>query len=154
MHEALDQIGAVLGPLIVSGVLYFKGGYRTGFCYAAYTGIHGNKRAHDSPMVIPSTTQSGSGSAGIGDEGISQKFWLYLAAVALIAAGYADFPLIAYHFKKVSTVSDTWIPVFYAVAMGVDAIAALLFGYLFDRKGISILIIVSLFSMLFAPLVF
>ena len=29
LHEALDQIGAVLGPLIVSGVLYFKGGYRT-----------------------------------------------------------------------------------------------------------------------------
>ena len=48
----------------------------------------------------------------------------------------------------------SWIPVFYAVAMGVDAIAALLFGYLFDRKGISILIIVSLFSLLFAPLVF
>ena len=62
--------------------------------------------------------------------------------------------MIAYHFKKVSTVSDVWIPVFYAIAMGVDAIAALLFGYLFDRKGISILIIVSLFSMLFAPLVF
>ena len=31
LHEALDQIGAVLGPLIVSGVLYFKGGYRTSF---------------------------------------------------------------------------------------------------------------------------
>ena len=38
--------------------------------------------------------------------------------------------------------------------MGVDGIAALLFGYLFDRKGVSVLIIVSLFSLLFAPLVF
>jgi len=31
LHEALDQIGAVLGPLIVTAVLYFKGSYRTGF---------------------------------------------------------------------------------------------------------------------------
>lgn len=87
-------------------------------------------------------------------KGFLKKFWLYLAVIALITAGYADFPLIAYHFKKVSIVSNTWIPVFYAIAMGVDAIAALLFGYLFDRKGVSVLIIVSLFSMLFAPLVF
>lgn len=87
-------------------------------------------------------------------KGFPGKFWLYLVAVAMIAAGYADFPLIAYHFKKVSVVSDTWIPLFYAIAMGVDAIAALFFGYLFDRKGISILVVASLFSMLFPPLVF
>lgn len=85
---------------------------------------------------------------------LPRVFWIYLIAVALIAAGYADFPLIAYHFKKVSIVPDTWIPLFYAIAMGVDAIAALFFGYLFDRNGISILIVAALFSMLFAPLVF
>lgn len=72
----------------------------------------------------------------------------------MIAAGYADFPLIAYHFKKVSVVSDSQIPIFYAVAMGVDALAAILFGRLFDRVGISILIVVALLSSLFAPLVF
>jgi MFS family permease len=31
LHEALDQIGAVLGPLIVAAVLYFTGDYRAGF---------------------------------------------------------------------------------------------------------------------------
>ncbi|MDN3514076.1 MAG: MFS transporter [Candidatus Brocadia sp.] len=31
LHEALDQIGAVLGPLTVAGVLYFREGYRTGY---------------------------------------------------------------------------------------------------------------------------
>jgi MFS family permease len=61
---------------------------------------------------------------------------------------------MAYHFKKVSVASDNWIPLFYAVAMGVDALAALFFGRLFDRIGISILIVVSLLSSLFAPLVF
>jgi MFS family permease len=72
----------------------------------------------------------------------------------LIAAGYVDFPLISYHFEKLSIVSKIWIPVFYAVAMGVDALSALFFGRLFDRVGLSILIVVSLLSSVFAPLVF
>ena len=31
LHQALDQTGAVLGPLAVAAVLYYKGGYETGF---------------------------------------------------------------------------------------------------------------------------
>jgi len=50
--------------------------------------------------------------------------------------------------------SDVWIPVFYAVAMGVDALAALVFGRLFDRKGISVMAAAALVSSLFAPFVF
>ena len=71
-----------------------------------------------------------------------------------MAAGYVDFPLIAYHFGKVSTVPEMWIPVFYAIAMGVDALAALIFDRPFDRVGISILIVAVLLSSFFAPLVF
>ena len=51
-------------------------------------------------------------------------FWVYLAAAAAIAAGYADFPLIAYHFGARHVISPEWVPVLYAVAMGVDALAA------------------------------
>jgi MFS family permease len=72
----------------------------------------------------------------------------------LIAAGYADFPLIAYHFEKASIASDDLIPILYAVAMGVDALAALVIGRLFDRIGISVLIPVAIVSSFFAPLVF
>jgi MFS family permease len=38
--------------------------------------------------------------------------------------------------------------------MAVDAIAALVFGRLFDRTGLSILMVAALISSLFAPLVF
>ena len=72
----------------------------------------------------------------------------------MVAAGYVDFPLIAYHFQRGSIVSATWIPVFYAVAMGVDALAALVFGRMFDRIGLATLAFVSLVSALFAPLTF
>ena len=154
LHEAMDQIGAMLGPLIVAAVLYAKGGYKTSFGILLIPAIlalsvllvarHLYPRPRDlEPEAVPLETK-----------GFPRVFWIYLAAIALIAAGYVDFPLIAYHFKKVSITSDNWIPIFYAIAMGVDALAALLFGRLFDRIGISTLIFAALVSSIFAPLVF
>jgi len=72
----------------------------------------------------------------------------------LIGAGYADFPLIAYHWQRTGAVPATWIPLFYAVAMGVDAVAALILGRLFDRLGMSVIMAMPILSALFAPLVF
>ena len=51
-------------------------------------------------------------------------FWLYMVASGLIAAGYADFPLIAYHFGRQGVIPAGGIPLVYAMAMAVDAIAA------------------------------
>jgi MFS family permease len=154
LHEAMDQLGAVLGPLIVSGILYFKGDYRAGFGLLLVPALLAISVIIIARVLYPSPRDLEASSVKIEGKGFPRVFWLYLFAVALIAAGYADFPLIAYHFKKVSVVSDSQIPIFYAVAMGVDALAAILFGRLFDRVGISILIVVALLSSLFAPLVF
>ena len=33
IHEAMDQIGAVIGPLIFSAVFFYKGNYSTGFLF-------------------------------------------------------------------------------------------------------------------------
>ena len=49
--------------------------------------------------------------------GFPKAYWLYLGAGALIAAGFADFSLIGFHFQKTATVAQGLIPVFYAVAM-------------------------------------
>jgi predicted MFS family arabinose efflux permease len=87
-------------------------------------------------------------------KGFRRVYWLYVIAAALIAAGFADFALIAYHFQKTALVSPGLIPIFYAVAMGVDGVAALVFGRLFDKVGLSIMIVVALLSTLFAPMVF
>lgn len=154
LHEAMDQTGALLGPLIVSGVLYFKGGYQASFAILLVPAILALVVLAAARLLYPRPRDLEPKSVKLEGKGFSQTFWLYLAAVALIAAGYADFPLIAYHFKKTALTSDNWIPLFYAVAMGVDALAALLFGYLFDRIGLSMLVAVSLLSALFAPLVF
>ena len=154
LHEALDQIGAMLGPLIVAGVLYIKGDYRLGFGILLVPALLALSVLVVARLLYPRPRAFEVGSAKLESKVFPKVFWIYLAAVALIAMGYVDFPLIAYHFKRVSIVSDDWIPIFYAIAMGVDALAALLFGRLFDRIGISILIVAALISSIFAPLVF
>ncbi len=154
LHEALDQIGAMLGPIIVASVLYFRGGYQMSFAVLLVPALLALSVLIVARLLYPHPRAFEAGSVKTESKVFPKIFWLYLTAVALIAAGYIDFPLIAYHFKKVSIVSDDWIPIFYAVAMGVDALAALVFGRLFDRIGISILIAAALISSIFAPFVF
>jgi MFS family permease len=154
LHEALDQIGAVLGPLIVSAVLLMKGTYKSSFAVLLIPALIAVSILIVARILYPSPRDMEVVSEESSSRGFPKVYWLYLAAVALIAAGYADYPLIAYHFGKVSSVPRDWIPVFYAVAMGVDALAALVFGRLFDRVGLVVMIGAVVLSALFAPLVF
>ncbi len=154
LHEAMDQIGAMLGPLIVAAVLYFQGTYQTGFALLVIPALLtigvllAARRLYPRPQDLEPTAPE------LEAKGLPRVYWIYLAAMALNAAGFADFPIIAYHFQKASVVSKDWVPIFYSIAMGVDALAALVFGRYFDRKGIPILIMAVLISMFFAPLVF
>lgn len=154
LHEALDQTGAVLGPVIVAGVLYFRDGYQTGFALLLVPALLALAVLAVARLLYPRPQDLEVNVPELKTEGLPPIFWLYLIAVGLMAAGYADFSLIAYHFQQASVVSPTWIPLLYAVAMGVDALAALLFGYLFDRLGLITLAAAALLSALFAPLVF
>lgn len=154
LHEAMDQIGALSGPLIVASVLFFKGTYRIAFAILLVPAILTIGALITARILYPRPREMEPAILQLKAEGLPRSYWIYLAAMALNAAGYADFPLIAYHFQKASIVSGEWIPVFYAVAMGIDAVSALLFGRLFDRIGIPILIVTALISFSFAPLVF
>lgn len=154
LHEALDQIGAVLGPLIVAAVLYTRGEYQLGFAILAIPAILALLVLVAARLLYPRPRDLEIGTPPLTTQGLGRSFWLYLAAVALIAAGFADFPLIAYHFERAAVAPAGWIPVLYAIAMGVDALAALIFGRLFDRRGLAVLIAAALLSALVAPLVF
>lgn len=153
-HEAMDQIGAMAGPLIVAAVLYVNGGYRAGFAYLLIPAILAMLVITLAARLYPQPQHLEVTVAKLETTGLARPYWVYVAAVGLIGAGYADFPLIAYHFGKAAVASPNWIPIFYAVAMGVDAVAALILGRLFDRLGMPVIIAVAILSAFFAPLVF
>lgn len=154
LHEAMDQIGAILGPLIIALVLFFKGSYQTSFAILLIPAILALSVLIISRFLYPNPRDLEIKTTKLETKGFKRTYWIYMAAIALIAAGYTDFPLIAFHFKKALVTPDSLIPIFYAIAMGVDAIAALIFGRLFDKIGLSTMIIVAVTSAFFAPLVF
>lgn len=156
LHEAMDQLGALVGPLIVTLVLYFKGksGYATGYVLLLIPAVLAMSVLLAGRFLYPHPHRLEVKVLKIETGGLSPPFWLYIAAVALIGAGYADFPLVAYHFHKTAVMPDTWIPLAYAVAMGTDAVAALILGYAFDRRGIIVMVGATVLSAGFAPLVF
>jgi MFS family permease len=153
-HEAMDQIGAMVGPLIVALVLSVNGSYRTGFAYLLIPAVLAVLVIAIAARLYPHPQHLEVAVAELETKGLSRPYWLYVVAVGLIGAGFADFPLIAYHFGKAQVTSPHWIPILYAVAMGVDAVAALILGRLFDRLGMPVIMVVSALSAFFAPLVF
>jgi len=155
LHEAMDQIGATVGPLLVSAVLFYQHqNYRMAFGFLvipAFTAVSillYCRRLYPKPENLEIKTTA------ITSQGFNKRYWIYVVAAAFIALGYVDFPLIAYHFKIKALMSDPTIPILYSVAMATDAIAALIFGKMFDRTGIKTLLLAVLLSSLFSPMVF
>jgi MFS family permease len=154
LHEAMDQTGALLGPLAVAWALSRKMGYPPIFAMLAVPAVLSITSIVIARSQFPRPHDLEKKGVQIVTKGYPKAYWVYLAGASLIAAGYVDFPLIAFHFKRVSTFSETWIPLFYAFAMIMEAASALLFGRLFDRIGFKALIGILLVTSFFAPFVF
>ncbi len=154
LHEALDQIGAIAAPLTLAAVLAWRGDYRLAFALLLIPGALTIAALLVARARFPQPADLAGATPPLTSRGFGSDFWWYLAAVGLIAAGFADFPLIAFHLERAAVVSSAWIPALYAMAMAVDAGAALLFGALFDRIGYAALLLAGALALAFAPLVF
>jgi predicted MFS family arabinose efflux permease len=155
LNEGLDQAGATFGPLIVAFVLYMQGGYRVGFGVLLISSLLCLTTLVIARVLYPRPHELEEKSSELLEtKGFSKAFWIYVAAGAFIAAGFADFSLVSFHFKKAASISDTEVALFYSLAMGASAITNLVFGRLFDRVGFPIAITAFLFGALFAPFVF
>jgi predicted MFS family arabinose efflux permease len=155
LNEGLDQAGATIGPLVIAFVLYVQGGYRTGFGVLLVSALLCLGTLVFARIWYPRPHELEEKEAQfLETKGFPRAFWIYVAAGALIAAGFADFSLISYHFKKASNISDIEVALFYAVAMGAGAITNLLFGRLYDRIGFPTAAAAFLLGAIFAPFVF
>ncbi|HUI71040.1 MAG TPA: MFS transporter [Spirochaetia bacterium] len=155
LHEAMDQIGAVTGPVIVAAVLYLKAdNYRLGFAVLAIPALVGIAIVVATRFLYKDPSSLEVKTPSIGGRGLGSRYWLYMVAVGFVALGFADWALVAYHFEARKLFSDATIPLLYALAMGVDAVAALIFGRFYDRVGSKTLVVASVLSAGFAPLAF
>src|SRR5438128_3870415 len=155
LNEALDQAGATIGPLLMALILYLNGGFRTGFTVLLIPALLclGTLVATRLLYPRPHELEEGVGHT-FTTTNLARPFWIYLAAGALIAAGFADFALIGFHFHKANTVPANLIPVFYAVAMASSALASIPLGRIYDRFGPNISLFAFLISAAAAPFVF
>ncbi|HET7558283.1 MAG TPA: MFS transporter, partial [Rhodanobacteraceae bacterium] len=152
LHEALDSTGAVLGPLIASLVLFLHGGYRHAFAWLLIPALcalatllvararYPQPQKMDAHAAIPPQ-----------DPHALRELKVFLFATALIAAGYADFALIAFHFSTDRVMSPDVIPILYAVASLFGGGAALILGRLFDKRGLGVLLWATVIPALYAP---
>ncbi|PNR97162.1 MFS transporter [Petrotoga sp. 9PWA.NaAc.5.4] len=157
--EVLDQIGAVAGPLILSFILLFRsdddiGNYQFAFAMLLIPALLTIVLLIFSKINFPEPEKFETKQNKIDTKGLNRSYWLYLVAISLIAAGFVDFPLLAFHFQRNMILTDSLIPFMYAIAMGIDAFAALIFGFLYDKIGMGSLIIASSLSLFFSPFAF
>ena len=154
LHEALDQFGAMFGPLVVAAALAHSANYREAFAVLLVPAVINLSLVLLARFLYPKPQDlDRSPPATVGTD-LPRIFWIYLLGAILVAAGFADYPLIAYHFTRAETVPGNWIAIFYSVAMAVSGTGSLVLGRLFDRYGFIVLVILTLASALFAPLVF
>ena len=165
LHEALDQFGALAGPLVIAFALARRNGpagvdgYRTGFAVLLLPALATLALLGVARILYPRPQEmEADGHEQAPDDsvrsGLPRTFWIYLCGAALAGAGFADFALVAYHFQKSSSVTGSWVPISYAVAMATGGAGSLLFGKLFDKHGLHVLVPLTLLSALFAPFVF
>jgi MFS family permease len=158
LHEFMDQTGAFIGPLLIALVMklteqHYPAAYGTlaipaGLALATLfvsIKLYPDPKRFEEPEKHEVTSTPAA---------LPRAFWIYMIAAGLLAAGFVDFPLIAFHFNQTKMATPAEIPIFYAAAMGVEGLMALLFGKLFDRIGTWSVIIGAVLSAASSPLVF
>ena len=155
LHEALDQTGATIGPLITALVLYLRGGYHHAFAVLLISALLSLATLVVARIFYPRPHElEERAPVALKTKGFSKSYWLYAIAGMFIAAGFADFSLVAFHFQKMNVVSQSLVPVFYSAAMVTGAISSLIFGKLLDKIGLPVVLLAFFLGALFAPFVF
>ena len=155
IHEAMDQIGAVAGPFVFAASLLLLGGYGEGFALLTIPFVLLIAALVLAWRRYPDPASMEESALSFGYTPKDPRVLLpYGAFTVLTMAGVLVFPLMAYHFSAAAVVPDPQIPIFFAVAMATDALAALLMGRLYDRWGLPVIIAIPIANIPIAPLAF
>lgn len=168
--EFLDQIGAVIGPLVFTFIFISAGSvktvadYQQGYSYFgmpfvmlmmvlffAYFKVRSPEEFERQDFKKEESKK------------IPKVFWTYSLFTFITTLGFVSFAIIGFHLKVKGILLDAEIPFFYAIAMMVDAIFGLVVGKMYDsfkskhdneKAGLLILGIVPILTAILIPLVF
>lgn len=159
-QEFLDQLGAFLGPVMLFFIAAVKGAdnlfstYRICFALLGIPAVITISLVVLAKVKYPHPEMFEKAQAATEEFHTQKSFVLYMIAICLFAFGFADFTLITLHAAKMEAFPASTLSLLYAAAMAVDAFAALLFGWLFDRIGLKALMLSTLCSAFFSCFIF
>lgn len=169
LHELMDQVGATLGPLIVSSILVATGGeYGKALGVMLLPGAaaiavllflrkknpdpsrfeYGDQAAARDGLAGDSPIRRDAAPARIGARELPASFWAYSLFCGFALVGVATFAVLSFHMVSVHVVDESFVPAVYAIAMLVDGAAAMVTGALYDKMGPKTLLSLPLLSAL------
>lgn len=172
LQELLDQIGAFLGPVLLYLVMLLRQQGNTFDAYALCFAVLAIPGAITLILLLvtkhkfPNPEQFEPEPKEYIPFRMKREFLLYIAGISLFAFGFIDYSLVLMHISSTFTslsaglaetgslVTEGTLPLLYVGAMLVDAVAALVFGYLYDKKGVKVLVLSTVFSAPFPILIF
>lgn len=169
VHKALDQTGAVAGPLLVAAVAGLAGTLWPALAVLVVPGVAAlliltwiRRRTFDAGTQGPSPSARSREAAPAqafaslfrSADRLPPSFWLFAAAAGAATAGLVTFGVISYHLTQDHVVSIAAVPLVYAAAMAAEALAALATGWLFDRIKGRVLLALPLLVAAVPPLAF
>ena len=162
VHEALDSIGGIIGPLVVAGMLALTGGrYGPALGVLALPGVAAlallawlrlrvPEPAAYEPTPASSDPRAATATAGLPPPrwwaAMPPAFWTYATFTAITMAGFATFGVLSFHMVARDILPAAVVPLIYAAAMLVGAVAALITGWAYDRTGPRVLIALPVLS--------
>ncbi|HEV2885813.1 MAG TPA: MFS transporter [Jatrophihabitans sp.] len=142
LHEALDQIGAMTGPLLIAAALALGGSYRLSFALLAIPGglallaLTRLRRAAPDPISWEPAAQVSEKKKLRLEKGLPRRFWQYAAFSATTMLGFSTWAVLAFHLSSQHLIRPALVPVLYALAMAAASAAAVGFGRIYDRVGL------------------
>ncbi|WP_078281023.1 MFS transporter [Mycobacteroides franklinii] len=142
VHEAMDQVGAITGPLLVAGMLALTHvNYLPTFAVLAIPGaatlvlLFWLRRRVPHPERYEDAGHTGGVTTRARKLALPLPFWLYAGFTAITMVGFATFGVLSFHMVERGVLPVAAVPIVYAAAMAADAIAALISGWAYDRVG-------------------
>lgn len=149
VHKAMDQVGSFTGPLLLAGAVAVTGVLWPGYALLAIPGAAAMLLLAQLRRRVPSVAEPDPEEEALPEEdgaaprglvaalgiGLPRSFHVFSLAAAMTTAGLMTFGVISYRFVADDIVPLAAVPLVYALAMAVAALAALATGDLFDRWG-------------------